>query len=93
MQEILIFILSFLIPMLFFRTFYLITNHTEKFSLDKKTGFRIHHAHFGLISILISSIMLLFLNKNTYVIALLGLGLGLSLDEFIPALQDALANA
>lgn len=83
MQNILIFIITLLIPLLFFRIFYIITKHSKKFSIGKSTGFRIHHAHFGILLILLASIMLLFLDRNIYIIMLLGLGLGLILDESI----------
>ena len=83
MQDTLIFIISLLIPLLFFRTFYRITKYSTKTFLRKEIGFRIHHAHLGVLFILFASTLLLFLDTNIYIITLLGLGLGLILDESI----------
>ncbi len=63
------------------------TSHTfdRAFTRDK-TGLQIHHAHYGILFILLASIILLFSGESVLVIILLGLGLGLILDEFIPSL-------
>ena len=81
MQEKLIFIIALLIPMLLFRICYKILDY-YKLSLSIKK-YKIHHAHLGILLILMASVILLFLDKNIYVIILLGLGLGLVLDESI----------
>lgn len=83
MKEILIFIIMFLTPFIIFRAFYIITKYSKKFYLGKEMGFKIHHAHLGILLILSASILLLFLGTNIYIITLFGLGLGLALDESI----------
>lgn len=87
MKEILIFIISLLIPLLYWRTLsYLAKNYMEKPFLRTKTKLQIHHLHYGIILVFIASLLLLFLGKNIYVTILLGLGLGLMLDLFIPSI-------
>jgi uncharacterized membrane protein YgaE (UPF0421/DUF939 family) len=51
-----------------------------------KTKLMAHHSHIGIILILAASLILLFWEKNTLVIILLGLGLGFIFDLFIPSL-------
>jgi hypothetical protein len=88
MNEVLVFIIALLIPILFFRTlFYASNKFLTKTILREKTGLKIHHMHYGTIMITIASILLLFLGKTIYIIALLGLGLGYVLDEFIASVM------
>ncbi|MBI3622884.1 hypothetical protein HY212_02275 [Candidatus Pacearchaeota archaeon] len=87
MKEIFIFIIFLLIPFVYYRSLYYIYRDYFKISgLRKKSGLQIHHIHYGVFFILVVSFILLFSGKNNYAIAFLGLGLGLSLDEFVPAL-------
>jgi len=73
--------------MLYYRgLFYAAHNYFKKPFLRTKLGLRIHHLHYGIIFVLIATLILLFSGKNVYVIVLLGLGLGLILDLFIPSL-------
>ncbi|MBP6060581.1 MAG: hypothetical protein KA515_01075 [Candidatus Pacebacteria bacterium] len=46
-----------------------------------------HHLHWGIIMILFSAVFLVLFGKNLSVIILLGVGLGLVMDLFIPSLQ------
>jgi hypothetical protein len=86
-KEIIYFIISFLIPFVYYRTLFLIASRVfDKPVLREKTGLKIHHIHYGMILTLISALALLFIGKNIYVIIFLGLGLGFMYDEFIPAL-------
>jgi len=87
MDEVLIFIISLLIPMLYWRILsYIAKGYMKKPFLRNKTKLQIHHLHHGIILAFIASLLLLFLGKNIYVIILLGLGLGLMLDLFIPSI-------
>jgi hypothetical protein len=83
-----IFIALFLAPMIYQRTrFALQPEYFYKLTLRKKVDLRIHHAHWGLIWILISSIWFIFGDKSVYPILMAGLGWGLILDEIIPHLK------
>jgi hypothetical protein len=82
------FIILFLAPMIYQRGHYAIRpDHFLKISLRKKVGLQIHHAHWGLIWIFISSIWFIFGEKSIYPILMAGLGWGLILDEIIPHLR------
>lgn len=87
MSELAIFILALIAPFLYWRGLFYVASHTfdRAFTRDK-TGLQVHHAHYGILFVLIGIIALLFTGKNDFIIALLGLGLGLILDEFIPSL-------
>ncbi len=58
-----------------------------KISLRKKVGLQIHHGHWGLLWIFVSSMWLIFGDKSIYPILLAGFGWGLLLDEIVPALR------
>ena len=83
-----IFIILFLAPSIYQRgRFALRPADFHKISLRKKVGLQIHHAHWGLIWIFISSIMYTFGNHSLFAIMASGLGWGLILDEIIPHLK------
>ena len=48
---------------------------------------RWHHLHWGIMLILSGTVLLVLLGKSALVIILLGIGLGLVIDLFIPSLQ------
>ena len=82
------FIIILLAPMIYQRGHYAWRpDHFMKISLRKKVGLQIHHAHWGLIWIFISSIWFIFGEKSVYPILMAGLGWGLILDEIIPHLR------
>jgi len=87
-NEVLIFIIAFIFPHLYYRTLFFIFAGKifDKPFLREKTGLKIHHIHYGMILMLFASLYLLFFDKNVYILILLGFGLGLMYDEFIPAL-------
>ena len=61
--------------------------HTEGNSiLRTMIGLSVHHLHYGFIFILIAALIFIFYKINKLAVALMGLGLGLVLDEFIPSL-------
>ena len=83
-----LFIIIFLLPSIYQRSRYALQpDHFLKISLRKKVKLQIHHAHWGLIYILISSMWLIFADKNIYIILLAALGWGLLFDEIIPHLK------
>ncbi len=87
MNELAIFLLALIAPFLYWRGLFYVASHTfdRAFTRDK-TGLQVHHAHYGILFVLVASIILLSGGESVLVIILLGLGLGLILDEFIPSL-------
>lgn len=82
------FLFLFLAPMIYQRGHYALRpEHFLRISLRKKVGLQIHHAHWGLIWIFISSVWFIFGDKSIYPILMAGLGWGLILDEIIPHLR------
>jgi hypothetical protein len=55
--------------------------------LRSKSGFNIHHGHWGLLLAMTSTWMLVFGFHNYISIGLAGFGWGLMLDEIIPMLK------
>ena len=87
MKELIIFIIALVAAPLYWRTLFFIAPYIfDKPFSRTRTGLQIHHAHYGILFVLIANIFLIFDIKNNFIIALLGLGLGLILDEFIPSL-------
>ncbi len=83
-----ILIILLLAPMIYQRGRYALQpEHFYKITIRKKSGLQIHHAHWGLIWIFISSIWFIFGDKSIYPILMAGLGWGLILDEIIPHLR------
>jgi len=85
-REILSFIIAFALPHIYYRIF-LLTHVKEQSIFRKKTGLRMHHAHYGMIILLIAVVFLLFMEENIYITTALGFGMGFLYDEFIPALM------
>ena len=83
-----IFAFFLICPTIYQRTkYYFSYKSFLKTELRAKTGLQIHHGHWGIIFIFISSMTLLFWQKNIFSISLMGLGWGLLLDEVIPSLM------
>ena len=88
-KKLVLFIISFLAPLVYYRLFFFIIAPPQENYLSplrKLTGLSIHHLHYGLILLTISTLLLLFYKRNILSTILAGLGLGLSLDSFIPSL-------
>ena len=84
MKTVLTFIIAFVLPFIYFRSlFYLAKKVFDKPLLRTKTGLQIHHAHYGVVCILIGTLVLLFSSKSIIVVIMLGLGLGLLVDESV----------
>jgi hypothetical protein len=84
MKIAIIFIIAFILPFIYLRLLFSIYKKTfNKPYLRTKTGLQIHHGHYGVGLIFIAAIILLFLSRDIWVIVLLGLGLGLIIDESI----------
>ncbi len=87
MNNILLFILAFIAPLIYWRSlFCIIPHYFEKPFTRTRTGLQVHHTHYGILFVLAASIILLSAGKNYLVIALLGLGLGSILDDLIYSL-------
>jgi hypothetical protein len=83
-----VFVILLATPTIYQRTkFKLSYKSFLKTELREKTGLQIHHGHWGIIFIFISSMALLFFEKNIFSTSFMGLGLGLLLDEVIPSLM------
>ena len=88
MNTVILFLVAFCAPMIYWRTLFYIAKHKFNTPFTRtKSGLQVHHLHFGVIFTMIAvTIMLLTHTENIYVWALLGLGLGLIVDEYIPSL-------
>ena len=88
MNTIIIFLISLCLPTIYWRTLFYIA----KYKFDKpftrtKTGLQIHHLHFGMLFAMIAIVTVLISGHNTlFTWILLGLGMGLMIDEYIPSL-------
>jgi hypothetical protein len=86
--QFIIFLVLFISPSLYQRFHYKLNPaYFYKLSLRKKSGLQIHHGHWGLLWIFVSSILFIFGFINIYTILLAGFGWGLLLDEIIPNLK------
>jgi len=54
--------------------------------LRQVTGLTVHHYHYGLVFILISSLLLIFYKANLFSVGLMGFGLGSVFDGFASGL-------
>ncbi|MBI2045126.1 hypothetical protein HYT23_03645 [Candidatus Pacearchaeota archaeon] len=87
MNQAVLFIIALLIPFIYYRSlYYIYRTYFKESKLRASSGLQIHHLHYGAIILIITAFILIFYGKNNYVLALFGLGLGLVLDEFVPAL-------
>jgi len=83
-----LFIIVFIAPTIYQRGhFALRADDFLKISLRKKVGLQIHHGHWGILWMFISSVLFIFGNHSVFTILLSGLGWGLLLDEIIPNLK------
>ena len=86
-QETLYFALAFVAAMLWYRILLFIVPIYFKRPLTRSIlKLRWHHLHYGILFTLFGVIWLLFFNESISVIILLGIGLGLTMDSFIPSL-------
>lgn len=82
-----LFIIALLIPFVYWRGLFFLAPHVfNKMALRTRTGLQIHHLHYGIALIFLASLLFLVESGSVFVVALLGLGLGLVLDEFIASL-------
>src|SRR3989344_3308741 len=52
------------------------------------TGLTIHHFHYGLIFVLIASLLIIFYKVNFFSVGLMGFGLGSAFDSFVSRLLN-----
>ena len=53
------------------------------------TGLKIHHYHYGLLIVLMSSLLMIFFRNGLFSIGLMGFGLGTVFDSFISGLLES----
>jgi|TARA_B100001971_G_C18070032_1_gene472581 hypothetical protein len=85
-RRLIIFGISFLIPLIYYRLLILFLPKNYIPTLRELTSLNLHHLHYGIIIITITILLLLFYKINTFSTILSGLGLGLIVDTFIPSL-------
>lgn len=86
-KKLIIFILSFVIALLFWRLrVFLFYNNEDLPFLRVITGLAIHHYHYGIIFVLIAGLLLIFYKRNAFSVGLMGFGLGSVLDSVISGL-------
>ena len=89
MEVVIIFIIAFFAPFVFFRlVIFLVPRKyiTDPF-LTRLSSVRFHHPHYGMLLILAGSIILIVFGRSLTVIWLLGLGLGTVFDVFVMTLM------
>ena len=86
-KEIIQFTIAFIGAIIWYRLVFLIAPvYFKKPLIRSVLKLRWHHLHHGVLVILVAVMGLLFVGKNSIVIVLFGIGLGLMVDLFIPAL-------
>ena len=82
-----VFLGFFILAFLYWRTkVYLFSGDGELPFLREITGLTIHHFHYGLLFILIASILLIFYRVSSFSVGLMGFGLGSTFDSFVSRL-------
>src|SRR3989338_4060888 len=82
------FVVSFLFGLLWYRIiFFIFPSYFKKPIIRSVLKLRWHHLHWGIMLMLSGTALLVASGKSALVIILLGIGLGLVIDLFIPSLQ------
>ena len=85
MEHVWIFLITLLVPVIIVRSvLHRIANPPQETVTIQ--GVRFHHLHFGIITVVVAAVILIFSGANIFSVGFLGIGLGLILDEFIPSL-------
>lgn len=83
-----IFLIAFILPMIYWRTLFYIAKHKFNAPFTRtKTGLQVHHLHFGVIFLVVAVEMLLISGQSYFFWILLGLSMGLIIDEYIASLM------
>jgi len=86
-NRLLVFILFFVIAFIYWRIYvFLLFNKGDVSFFRAMSGLSIHHYHYGLLIILIASLLLIFHKVNGVSIGLMGFGLGSVFDSFVARL-------
>ena len=86
-KRVLVFSISLIIALIFWRLYVFFIYGKDNISLLRATTeLTIHHFHYGIVFVIIASLIFLFYKINNYSTSLMGFGLGTILDEFIPSL-------
>ena len=85
--EFIAFLIVFIAPSVYQRSKFMLNRHSfEKLSASReKSGLQIHHGHWGILIIFISTIYTVFVENNLYTILAFAYGWGLLIDEIIPS--------
>ena len=82
------FILCLVAPTIYQRSkFFLYKQSFHKINLREKSGLQIHHGHWGIVILFVSTMMFLFWERNLVSTSLFGLGWGFLLDEVAPSVM------
>ena len=82
-----LFSISLIISFTFWRSWTnLLYNETKVSILRQATGLNIHHYHYGILLVLIATLLLIFHKKSSLAIILAGLGFGTYFDGFLSRL-------
>jgi hypothetical protein len=86
-KKLLVFVSFFVLALIYYRLkVYLFFNDGEISFSREITGLTIHHYHYGLIIVLIASLLLIFYKVNGFSVGLIGFGLGSVFDSFVSRL-------
>lgn len=87
MSNIFLFSFSFLAALLFFRvTIYSISKPLSEITAYTREGAKLHHLHYGILLVFLSSVLMITAGLGNLTVIMLGFGLGMVMDEFIPSL-------
>ncbi len=82
-KQLLIFIISLIVPLIFSRTIVFLF-FTQKSFIKELTNLNIHHVHYGIILVTIAIITLIFYKNNNATTSISGLGLGIAARATTP---------
>ena len=84
-----VFLVSFLVGALWYRVFLRLAPKSYVFTPTLRSLLRLqwHHYHHGVIIVLGGVVSLIFLGVTPWILAVLGVGMGLIMDEFIWSLK------
>jgi|TARA_Y100000034_G_scaffold126700_1_gene178323 hypothetical protein len=86
-KKLFVFVVFFLVALVYYRLKVLLVYGDGEVSfLREVTGLTIHHYHYGLIIVLIASLLLIFYRVNGFSVGLMGFGLGSVFDSFVSRL-------
>lgn len=86
--QFIVFIALLAAPTLYQRTKFALNRKAfYRIELREKSGLQIHHGHWGLVFIFVTSFLFIFCQHSFLLTSVAGLGWGLLLDEIVPNLK------